>query len=160
MTLGCSSPKTCGQFALGRLEMVAVDMGGRQRSDTDASRPRTCSAGFCPDCATTQTRGSPSSARVPAVKGATDSASGAHTPVRLELDENEDDLVLLDRPTHDGIPRASTERYREIGRGTEPQRRAKQGFELLFGIDAFWLENFPTTPVSVTSTLSAWMPSG
>ena len=24
----------------------------------------------------------------------------------------------------------------------------------------FWLENVPTTPVSVTLTLSAWMPSG
>ena len=40
------------------------------------------------------------------------------------------------------------------------QRRAKQGFASSLGIDAFWLENVPTTPVSVTLTLSAWMPSG
>ena len=41
-----------------------------------------------------------------------------------------------------------------------PYRRAKQGFESSLGIDAFWLENLPTTPVPVTSTLSAWIPSG
>ena len=33
--------------------------------------------------------------------------------------------------------------------------RAKHGFASALGIDASWLENFPTTPVSVTSTLSA-----
>ncbi len=52
--------------------------------------------------------------------------------------------------------RRNRRRSRLIG----AQRRAKQGFASSLGIDAFWLENFPTTPLSVTSTLSAWMPSG
>ena len=38
--------------------------------------------------------------------------------------------------------------------------RAKQGLASSLGIDASWLENLPTTPLSVTSTLSAWIPSG
>ena len=37
---------------------------------------------------------------------------------------------------------------------------AKQGSSLLFGIDAFWVENWLTTPVSVTCTLSALIPIG
>lgn len=41
-----------------------------------------------------------------------------------------------------------------------PYSRAKQGLASSLGIEAFRLENFPTTPVSVTSTLSAWIPSG
>jgi 4-aminobutyrate aminotransferase-like enzyme len=38
--------------------------------------------------------------------------------------------------------------------------RAKHALASSRGIDAFSVENFPMTPVPVTSTLSAWMPSG
>ena len=34
------------------------------------------------------------------------------------------------------------------------------GVRIRLGDGRVWLENLPTTPVSVTSTLSAWMPSG
>ena len=42
--------------------------------------------------------------------------------------------------------------------GLAAYRFAKQG--LPCGIDALRVEKWPTTPLSVTCTLSAWMPSG
>ena len=70
--------------------------------------------------------------------------------LRLEKkDQSMSDIIYLARA--DG---------QVIGKFTEEELRAKQGLASALGIDAFWLENIPTTPVSVTLTLSAWMPSG
>ena len=56
-----------------------------------------------------------------------------------------------------GAPFPSSASSRALG---SSYSRAKQGLASSLGIDAFWLENLPTTPLSVTSTLSAWIPSG
>ena len=77
--------------------------------------------------------------------------------IRTADDARRDAGCRRDPPRALGNPRGA----RRVGQHSQPaQRPAKQGSSLPAGIDAFLVEKRAFTPVSVTLTSSAWMPSG